>query len=160
MCLCSCTVHYRPVSWGVRSDWNHTCAAYCYNTNTSFNNPACNCFGEPMPDAMRTTRPTIRILVSSWPAAAIDAFLLKIIVEERFGSAEPRPNFPDLPDPRAHTRGLTGRICSRTRRFPRHDFAGRSAPALHRLYSRVCNAPGLQISRSVDRGLGRFNVQF
>jgi hypothetical protein len=87
---------------------------------------------------MRTTRPTIRILVSSWPAAAIDAFLLKIIVEERFGSAEPRPNFPDLPDQRAHKRGLAGRICAGTRRFPRRDFTGRSAPALNRLYSRVC----------------------
>jgi hypothetical protein len=80
---------------------------------------------------MRTTRHTIRILVSSWPAAAIGAFLLKIIIEERFGSAQPRPNFPDLPDPRAHKRGLTGRICAAgTRRFPRRDFAGRSAPAL------------------------------
>ena len=83
-----------------------------------------------MPDAMRTTRHTIRILVSSWPAAAFDAFLLKIIIEERFGSAQPRPNFPDLPDPRAHKRGLTGRICAGTRRYPRRDFAGRSAPAL------------------------------
>jgi hypothetical protein len=121
-----------------RSDWNHTYAVYCYHTNTSFNNPACNCFGEPMPDAMRTTRPTIRILVSSWPAATIDAFLLKIIIEERFGSAEPRPNFPDLPDQRAHKRGLAGRICAGARRFPRLDFTGRSPPALHRLYSRVC----------------------
>ena len=64
-----------------------------------------------MPDAMRTPRPTIRILVSSWPAAAIDAFLLKSIIEERFGSVV-RPNFPDLPDQRAHKRGLAGRICA------------------------------------------------
>ena len=76
------------LSWGVRSDWNHTYAAYCYDTNTSFNNPACNCFGEPMPDAMRTTRHTIRILVSSVPAAAIGAFLLKIT-----GQPSPAPIF-------------------------------------------------------------------
>ena len=147
-----------PCIVGARSDWNHTYAVYCYHTNTSFNNPACNCFGEPMPDAMRTTRPTIRILVSSWPAAAIDAFLLKIIIEERFGSAPPRPNFPDLPDPRAHKRGLTRRICAGTRLFPRRDFAGRSAPAL--TPSVFTSAPGLQISRSVGGGLGRFTGQF
>jgi hypothetical protein len=119
----------RPCIVGARSDWNHTYAVHCYDTNTSFNNPACNCFGEPTPDAIRTTRPAIRILVSSWPAAAFDAFLLNIILEERFGSAQPRPHFPDLRDPRAHKRGLTGRICAGTRRFPRRDFAGRSAPA-------------------------------
>jgi hypothetical protein len=98
-----------------------------------------------MPDAMRTPRPTI------------DAFLLKIIIEERFGSVV-RPNFPDLPDPRAHKRGLTRRICAGTRLFPRRDFAGRSAPAP--TPSVFTSAPGLQISRSVGGGLGCFTGQF
>jgi len=90
-CACALVLCIMALSWGARSDWNHTYAAYCYHTNTSFNNPACNCFGEPMPDAMRTTRHTIRILVSSWPAAAFDAFLLKIIIWSGSGQPSPAP---------------------------------------------------------------------
>ncbi len=69
--------------------WNHTYAKQCFQANSSWNDyshlyadwaqppegtQSCNCFGEPMPDALRGERPTIRILVSSWAAAAIDAY--------------------------------------------------------------------------------------
>ena len=57
----------------------------CYDINSSFTKAACNCFGQPMLDGIRTEWPIIRVLVSSWPGAAVNAFLLKIVIEEKLG---------------------------------------------------------------------------
>jgi hypothetical protein len=81
--------------------------ARCFAANSSFNDPTCNCFGKPRTDDY-DLRPIIRVVLGSWcahtrarvacagavvfaPASphrlggAIDAFLLKIVIEEKLG---------------------------------------------------------------------------
>jgi hypothetical protein len=59
-------------------------AVHCYGANSSNTDPSCNCLGLPM-DEEFAKRPTIRVIVGEWTAGAIDAFLLKIVIEEYMG---------------------------------------------------------------------------
>ena len=87
-------------------------SVHCWAPNSTFTDPACNCLGEPAHPKLGSRR-TIKILLPSWygrcascrvmpqacfarvpaghasalsrPGAALDAFLLKIVVEERLG---------------------------------------------------------------------------
>jgi hypothetical protein len=56
----------------------------CYNASAALTDSSCNCFGGH--DRLRlrkmSSRPTIKIIVGGWTAAALDAFLLKIVIEE------------------------------------------------------------------------------
>ena len=56
----------------------------CYGANSSFAIPECNCLGGT-PDPRLSGRDKIRIVVGSWFAAAMDAFLLKVAIEEVLG---------------------------------------------------------------------------
>ena len=58
--------------------------ADCYFANSSFVDRSCNCLGLPIP-AGSDSRPTVKIIVGSWTAAEIDAFLLGIVIEEYLG---------------------------------------------------------------------------
>ena len=58
--------------------------AGCYFANSSFVDRSCNCLGLPIP-AGSDSRPTVKIIVGSWTAAEIDAFLLGIVIEEYLG---------------------------------------------------------------------------
>jgi hypothetical protein len=59
-------------------------AASCYFASSSFVDSSCNCLGLPIP-AGSDSRPTVKIIVGSWTAAEIDAFLLGIVIEEYLG---------------------------------------------------------------------------
>lgn len=59
-------------------------AVQCHRANSSNTDLSCNCLGKPMVEGF-DSRPTIKVIVGSWTAAAIDAFLLKIVLEEYMG---------------------------------------------------------------------------
>ena len=85
-------------------------AVHCWSPNSTFTDPSCNCLGEAAHPKLGS-RPTIRIIVGSWygpPSqllgsrsmgwlwdsflatvtrlgAAVDAFMLKIVIEGRLG---------------------------------------------------------------------------
>jgi hypothetical protein len=85
-------------------------AAHCWAPNSTFTDPSCNCLGEAAHPKLGS-RPTIRIIIGSWygpPSqsirsdsmgwfwdsllatvprfgAAVDSFLLKIVIEGRLG---------------------------------------------------------------------------
>ena len=63
-------------------NWHY--AVQCHGVNSSNTDLSCNCLGLPMAEEF-DSRPTIKIIVASWTAAAIDAFLLKIVLEEYMG---------------------------------------------------------------------------
>jgi len=62
----------------------YTYSVNCYGANSSFAIPECNCLGGT-PDPRLSGRDKIRIVVGSWFAAAMDAFLLKVAIEEVLG---------------------------------------------------------------------------
>lgn len=64
----------------------HAGSKACYLAGSAFNTslPHCNCFGEPDHDQY-ARRPEVVIAVLNWPGAEIDAFLLKILIEEKAG---------------------------------------------------------------------------
>jgi hypothetical protein len=85
-------------------------AVHCWSPNSTFTDPSCNCLGEAAHPKLGS-RPTIRIIVGSWYSppsqllgsrsmgwlwdlflatvtrlgAAVDAFMLKIVIEGRLG---------------------------------------------------------------------------
>ena len=85
-------------------------AAHCWAPNSTFTDPSCNCLGEAAHPKLGS-RPTIRVVIGSWYGpppfclgltrmrccgtrssatvprlgAAVDAFLLKIVIEGRLG---------------------------------------------------------------------------
>ena len=70
-------------------------AAHCHAANSSFNEPSCNCLGTAR-HAKFDSRPTIKVILSDWIAAGIDAFLLKVAIEEVLGFAvELIPSYAD-----------------------------------------------------------------
>jgi hypothetical protein len=70
-------------------------AAHCHAANSSFNEPSCNCLGTAR-HAKFNSRPTIKVILSDWIAAGIDAFLLKVAIEEVLGFAvELIPSYAD-----------------------------------------------------------------
>ena len=64
--------------------WNFTYAVDCYGAGSSFADLSCNCLSKP-PHAAYDSRDTIVIVIGSWLAGAINAFLLKTVIEEVFG---------------------------------------------------------------------------
>lgn len=63
----------------------------CWSANSSIAKKSCACFPDDSPQHQKalSTRPTIRILSPSfgaWTAGGIDAFLLKIVIEEIMGA--------------------------------------------------------------------------
>ena len=66
-------------------EWTSIYAMHCYGPNSSFTEPSCNCFGEPKREAYHSRRRAVIIAIGSWLGAAIDAFLLKTVIEEQFG---------------------------------------------------------------------------
>ena len=69
------------VHWASDDGWP---SASCYPANSSFNVPACNCFGKS-PHSEFNARPIIKVVVGSWFGAQVTAFLLKIVIEEELG---------------------------------------------------------------------------
>jgi hypothetical protein len=66
-------------------------AEHCYRANSS-NDPSCNCFGQPRP---QTTgfQAVVTIVLGDWLGAYVDAWLLKLLIEERLG--RPAELIPD-----------------------------------------------------------------
>ncbi len=60
----------------------------CWGANSSAK-PECRCFNETaLADASSKGRPTIKVLcpVTGWVGAAVSAFLLKIVIEQKLGA--------------------------------------------------------------------------
>ena len=64
--------------------WDFTYAVHCYRANSSFTDPSCNCLSKTK-HAAYDTQPTVVVVIGSWLAGAIDAFLLKIVLEQELG---------------------------------------------------------------------------
>jgi hypothetical protein len=80
---------------------DHTFAVSCWSAGSSWTNKSCTCFPGGFPDLPNPTtsnsNPTIRVLSTKkgeWTAAGIDAFLLKIVIEERMGEWRCAPDCP------------------------------------------------------------------
>jgi hypothetical protein len=63
----------------------------CWSANSSITKKSCSCFPDDSPEHRKalSTRPTVRVLSPSggaWTAGGIDAFVLKIVIEEIMGA--------------------------------------------------------------------------
>ena len=67
-------------------------ATHCYGANTSFNDPSCNCFGKPRPKTVDSLAAVV-VVVGGWLGGAVDAWLLKLLIEEQLG--RPTELIPD-----------------------------------------------------------------
>ena len=56
----------------------------CHAANTSFTDASCNCLGKGRHPKF-DSRPRITVIVGTWTASALDAFFLKIMIEEDLG---------------------------------------------------------------------------
>ena len=56
----------------------------CFRNGSSFDVPTCNCLGGQKPAGL-DSRPIVTIVAPSWLGGAVDAWLLKILVEESLG---------------------------------------------------------------------------
>jgi hypothetical protein len=65
-------------------DFDAEYAVPCFRAGSSFDSPACNCLGSQKP-AELDSRPIVTIVAPSWLGGAVDAWLLKILIEERLG---------------------------------------------------------------------------
>ena len=70
-------------------DPRDTNAVRCFRANSSFGDSSCNCFGQPR---VRQPRPqttdseaAVTIVVGGWLGAAVDAWILKLLIEEQLG---------------------------------------------------------------------------
>jgi hypothetical protein len=67
-------------------------ATHCYGANTSFNDPSCNCFGKPRPKTVDSLAAVV-VVVGGWLGGSVDAWLLKLLIEEQLG--RPTELIPD-----------------------------------------------------------------
>jgi hypothetical protein len=65
---------------------------HCYRANSAFTDPSCNCFGQPRPQAT-VSQAVVTVVVGGWLSASVDAWLLKLLIEEQLGT--PTELIPD-----------------------------------------------------------------
>ncbi len=59
-------------------------AVSCFPNGSAFVTPSCNCLGKQKPAGLES-RPVVTIVAPSWLGGAVDAWLLKILIEEVLG---------------------------------------------------------------------------
>ncbi len=81
---------------------------HCFRANSSFGDSSCNCFGLPRP---QTTdfKAAVTIVVGGWLGATVDAWILKLLIEEQLG--RPTELIPDS-DLFAEGQGVWGALKS------------------------------------------------
>jgi hypothetical protein len=59
-------------------------AMHCFRANSSLGDSSCNCFGQPRPQTSDSKAP-VTIVVGNWLGATVDAWMLKLLIEEQLG---------------------------------------------------------------------------
>ncbi len=80
----------------------------CFRANSSFGDSSCNCFGLPRPETT-DSKAAVNIVVGGWLGANVDAWILKLLIEEQLGW--PTELIPDL-DLMAAGQGVWGALKS------------------------------------------------
>ena len=60
-------------------------AVHCYRANSSFVDSSCNCFGQPPARQPRPQTDSVTVVVGGWLGATVDAWMLKLLIEEQLG---------------------------------------------------------------------------
>ena len=81
---------------------------HCFRANSSFGESSCNCFGLPRPQTT-DSKAAVTIVVGGWLGANVDAWILKLLIEEQLG--RPTELIPDL-DLMAEGQGVWGALKS------------------------------------------------
>jgi hypothetical protein len=67
-------------------DPRDTNAVRCFRANSSLGDSSCNCFGQPLRQQTTDSEAAvITIVVGGWLGAAVDAWILKLLIEEQLG---------------------------------------------------------------------------
>jgi hypothetical protein len=83
-CRFGCSVPQPVVRCWASASFEEMYGLDCFENGSSFVKPECNCFGGPK-DSDFDSRPTVKVVLGTWATAALDAFLLKGVIEEKLG---------------------------------------------------------------------------